>query len=392
MKVLVAHTYYRQRGGEDGSFEVERRLLVDHGHEMVSFVRQNDNLGAMTSVRAAAATIWNRAASHDLTEVLERERPDVVHFQNTFPLLSPAIYRAARAGGAAVVETLRNYRITCVNGLLYRDGRVCELCLGRRFAVHGVRYGCYRDDRAASAVVATMNLTHHLVGTWQDAVDRYIVLSDFARDKLRSVLPVDKLAVKPNFLHPDPGPARGTGGYAIFVGRLSEEKGVRTLLRAWERLTDEVPLVIVGDGDLEDEVRTAADRSRGTVRFVGRLSTEEVLEQVGAASFLVFPSQWYEGMPRTIIEAFARGTPVIASRLGTPGDMVDDGVTGRLVEPGSVQDLTRAVQELARDREGLRGMRERARDAFVERYSADRNHDRLVEIYQQAIASRAADG
>lgn len=390
--MLVAHTYYRQRGGEDGSFEIERALLEDRGHEVMSFTRSNEALAGMNRVQAAAATIWNRRIGKEIAGVVDRFGPDVVHFQNTFPLFSPAAYRAARSRGAAVVETLRNYRISCVNGLLFRDGEVCELCLGKPVAVHGIRHACYRDDRPASAVVAAMNGVHHAAGTWRHAVDRYIVLSDFAREKLRTVLPVEKLSVKPNFLHPDPGPGDGSGAYAVFVGRLTEEKGVRILLEAWSQIDDAIPLVIIGDGELENSVRASAEASQGRVRFMGRLDQASVLEVVGDAGLLVFPSRWYEGMPRTIIEAFARGTPVVASRLGTPADMVDEGYTGRLVQPGSAVHLAEVVTDLIRSPALLRSMRTNARAVFMKRYSADRNHDRLMQIYEAAIEERTAHG
>jgi glycosyltransferase involved in cell wall biosynthesis len=311
-----------------------------------------------------------------------------MHCTNTFPLMSPSVYQAARAEGVPVVQSLRNYRLLCPGALFLRDGKVCEDCLGKAFAWPGVRHGCYRQSRAASAVVAGMTAVHRLIGTWHRGVDVYFTPSEFARQKhIEGGLPADRILVKPNFIDPDPGPGTGRGGFALFVGRLSPEKGVDTLLRAWERLGPKYPLKIVGDGPLAESVRAHA-ATRGHLDWSGHLDHDAVLDLVGEAACLLVPSLWYETFGRTIIEAYARGTPVIASRLGAMSELVDDGRTGLLVEPGNPDALAEAVRTVTADPLRREGMRQASRREYQEKYTGERNHTLLTEIYTAAVRRR----
>ena len=323
MKVLLAHNYYQQAGGEDQVFADEGWLLESNGHQVLRYTVHNDQIKQGGQLSLAVKTIWNRSTYAELRELFRREQPAVVHFQNTFPLISPAAYYAARAEGVAVVQEIPNYRLLCPNAQLMRDGRVCEDCVGKLFAWPGVVHKCYRNSRGVTGVVAAMLSIHKIAGTWTGAVDTYIALTQFTRGKLiQGGLPAEKIEVKGNFLHPDPGPGTGDGGYAVFVGRLSPEKGVRTLLAAWELLGGRIPLKILGDGPLASDVRDAAARISG-IEWLGRRPLNEVLDIVGRAAMLVFPSQWYEGQPKTIIEALAKGTPVVG--LAPWGDAGDAG-------------------------------------------------------------------
>lgn len=383
----MAHAYYRQPGGEDLSFASERDLLRSAGHEVLTYTVDNEDLERMSPVRAAGKTIWNRQIARELSQLVERMRPEVVHFQNTFPTLSPAVFAAVSGKGVAVVESLRNFRVTCANGMFFRDGQICELCLGRTFPIHGVRYACYRDDRRASLVVGTMIASHHAVGTWRRAVDRYIVLTDLAFAKLRTVLPEELLTVKSNFVYPDPGPGSGAGSYVAFAGRLSPEKGIATLLEAWRSAGELPELRIMGSGPLEDAVRDAA-AVVPRVRYLGQVSPERVRKEVGDASALVFPSECYEGQPRVLLESFALGTPVVAAGVGAGLDLVGDGATGRTFAPGRPDGLVRVTQELLADRAALGALRVSTRRIFAERFTAERNLQRLLAIYGEAIAAR----
>lgn len=238
----------------------------------------------------------------------------------------------------------------------------------------------------ASGVVAAMLTTHRALGTWARGVDVYIALTEFARRKfMEGGLPAEKIVVKPNFVHPDPGPGEGKGGYALFVGRLSPEKGVRTLLRAWERLKG-IPLKIVGDGPLQAEME---DLVRGGglegVEMLGRRPREEVLGLMREAGVLVFPSECYENFPMTVAEAFACGLPVVASRLGAMAGIVEDGRTGLLFAPGDAEDLAAKVAWLFSHPEELARMRREARAEYEAKYTAERNYQLLMEIYGQAL-------
>jgi glycosyltransferase involved in cell wall biosynthesis len=389
MKILQCHNYYQYAGGEDQVFAAERWLLESRGHAVVAYTKHNDAIGAMSRWDAAKATFYNRAVYAELRELIRRERPNVMHCTNIFPLISPAAYDAAHDEGVPVVQSLHNYRLLCPKALLMRDGSVCEKCLPTRTFWPGVLHGCYRDDRKATAVVAGMLSAHWARGTWTGRVDRYIALSEFSRRKfIAGGLPAEKITVKPNFVEHDPGVGGGAGGYAIFVGRLSPEKGVQTLLDAWRRIGTEIPLRIVGDGPLVEQVRTAA-QGHPLIEYLGRRSHAEVLDLVGAARLLVFPSTCYETFGLSIVEAFARGTPVVASRHGSMAELVEDRRTGTLFPPGSADALAAAVQRLWHSPQ-LSAMRQAAREEFTAKYTPERNYEMLLDVYRGVTGLPAA--
>jgi glycosyltransferase involved in cell wall biosynthesis len=388
MKILACHNYYQQPGGEDLSFEAEVGLLESRGHEVVRFIRDNDDIKWTNGWKAAAATLWNRQTYRDVRELIRREHPDVMHCTNIFPLISPAAYASAQAEGVPVVQTLGNYRMFCSNALLMRDNRICEDCLGKRLAWPAVVHACYRESRVASTVVVAMQAFHRARQTWDRDVDCYVALTEFSRRKYAdNGLPATKIAVKPNFVFPDPGPGEGRGSYAIFVGRLSPEKGIDTLLSAWQLLKRPVPLKIVGDGPLADRVRAAAQQNP-SIEWLGHCPVEQLLSLVGDATCLVMPSICYEGFPRTIAEAYSRGTPVIASRLGAMAEIIRDGRTGRLFTAGDPRQLAELLDALFSDSHALIGMRHPARSEYEDHYTADANYKMLIGIYRKVIGER----
>lgn len=392
MKILLCHNHYQQRGGEDLSFAAEAQLLESRGHQVTRFTMHNNAIEEMSRWQAARRTFWNPGSLAELRRIIRKVQPEVMHCTNTFPLMSPSVYQAARAEGVPVVQSLRNYRLLCPGALFLRDGKVCEDCLGKAFAWPGVKHGCYRQSRAASAVVAGMTAVHRLIGTWRRDVDLYFTPSEFARRKhIEGGLPADRILVKPNFIDPDPGPGTGRGGFALFVGRLSPEKGIDTLLRAWDQLGSDYHLKIVGDGPLADSVRAQA-ATRAHVEWSGHLGHDAVLDLVGEAECLLVPSVWYETFGRTIIEAYARGTPVIASRLGAMSELVDDGRTGLLVEPGNPGALAEAMRTMKADPLRRERMRQEARREYREKYTGERNHTLLTEIYRAAVKRRRTKG
>jgi len=383
MKLLLLHTYYQLSGGEDSVFEAEMSLLQNIGHAVLPLTFYNEDLVSFPSWQQAQLTLWNQEAYRRMRHTIRDYKPDLLHTHNTFPLASPAVIRAAKAEGIPVVMTLHNYRLLCVNALFFRRGWVCEDCLGR-IPWRGVLHGCYRDSRPASAVVAAMLTLHRALGTW-NMVDRFIALTEFARQKfIEGGFPPEKISVKPNFVHPDPGPGEGRGGYALFVGRLSPEKGLGTLLMAWERLGGKAPLKIVGDGPLAPEVQEAQKRIPG-VEWLGRKAPEEVYALMGEASFLVFPSEWYEGFPKVLAEAFAKGLPVLASALGSQGSIVDHGRTGLHFRPGDPEDLAAKVEWLLAHPNELARMRKEARAEYEAKYTAEENYRQLMAIYQTVL-------
>jgi glycosyltransferase involved in cell wall biosynthesis len=386
MKVLMVHNYYRQKGGEDEVFAAESRLLESRGHQVVCHTVHNDAIAPTGRLRLAAGTVWSQSSYSVIRSLIRRERPDLVHFYNTFPLLSPAVYYAARAEGRAVVQSLHNYRLMCANGEFFRDGHPCEDCLGRPLALDGIIHRCYRGDRGASAAVTAMRVVHRLLGTWSDLVDVYLAgVTEWSRAKfLRSGIPDAKLVTKPNFTFPDPGPGTGRGRYAIFIGRLVPQKGVATLLGAWQRIGDRMALRILGRGPLEaDVIRAAAGNP--AIRFLGHRPLQEMYAELKEASFLVFPSHWYEALPRTIVDSFAVGTPVLASGLGAMASLIDHGRTGLHFQPGGADDLAAKVLWMVEHPEELGRMRAQARREYELHYTADRNYTCLMEAYAMAM-------
>jgi glycosyltransferase involved in cell wall biosynthesis len=385
MRILAVHNYYQQPGGEEQIFDTETNLLESCGHEMLRYTLDNDQIVGMKPLALAKNTMWNSSVYQDLRSLIRREKPQVAHFHNTFPLISPAAYYAARDEGVAVVQTLHNYRLLCPNALFFREGRICEDCLGKPLPLPGVVHGCYRDSHNASAMVAGMMSFHSLLGTWQNVVDVFIAYSQFAMDKfVQGGLPAKKILFKTNFLHPVPEVGEGKGGYALFVGRLSVEKGLGVMLEAWRQLGGKIPLKILGDGPMAGLV-TEAMQEMPEIEWLGRRSLEEVYEVVGDAAFLVFPSEWYETFGRVAIEAFAKGTPVVASRIGAIAELIDHERTGLLFEPSNPADLAAKIHWLLAHPQELRQMRQEARSEFEAKYTTADNYKRLIEIYQTAL-------
>ena len=386
MKILLVHNHYQQPGGEDAVFWAEVELLRNRGHEVITFVENNARLNGMNPMKAATNAIWSRESLVRLRTIIQEHRPDVAHFHNTFLMISPAAYYACKEAGVPVVQTLHNYRLICPGALLMRNGRVCEDCIGTAVPWPGVVHGCWRGSKAQTGVVAAMLAVHRLLGTWSDKVDLYIALTEFARQKfIEGGLPAEKIVVKPNFVHPDPGLGEHRGDFALFVGRLSQEKGVRTLLAAWRKLKG-IPLKIAGDGPLMEEVQGVIVREGlDDVELLGRQSRAEVLKLMQQAQVLVFPSEWYEGFPMTLAEAFACGLPVVASRLGAMAEIVEDRRTGLLFEPGDAEDLAAKVEWAWSHPRKMAEMGREARQEYERKYTAERNYEMSMEIYRQAI-------
>lgn len=397
MRILLLHNRYQQPGGEDSAFEAEKRLLLDAGHRVVEYSRHNDEIasyGLWQKATLAPRTLWAWDSYREVRALLDREKPDIAHFHNIFPLISPAAYDACRGANVPVIQSLHNYRLLCPSAVLMRAGRVCEDCLGQGFPGPGLLHACYRGSRTASVAVAAMLGAHKVFRTWTEKADVLVALTEFARQKfIEGGLPARKIVVKPNFVYPDPWNLKrdwptanrksAVEPYALFVGRLSPEKGLRTLVAAWKRLNISIPLRIVGDGPLRCELAAAVNGSK-SVSFEGHLPRDKVLEALVGARFLVFPSEWYEGLPLTIVEAFACGVPVIASRLGTMAEIVEDGETGLQFTPGDPENLAAKVEWAWTHPRAMEEMGRAARAEYEAKYTAKRNYQMLIGIYRKA--------
>jgi glycosyltransferase involved in cell wall biosynthesis len=389
LNIISVHNRYLMAGGEDQVFESEARLLRERGHNVTQVEEQNAYPDSVaTKIGMAVECVWSRKWHREFRERLQRERPDVVHIHNLFPRISPSIYYACRREGVPVVQTLHNYRLLCAGAELYRDGKVCEECLDHG-VMRGIRYGCYQGSKLGTAVLTIMVDVHRRARTWTNMVDCYIALTEFSRNKFISGgLPADRIRVKPNFVLPDPGMKSGAGDYALFVGRMVKSKGVPSMLEAWEKLSA-VPLHIVGDGPCKEQIESAQQAGKlSSVTYRGRLPRAETLAVMKKARFLVFPSEWYEGFPVTIAEAFACGVPVVASRLGAMEEIIADGVTGLHFEAGNVEDLRRKVEWAWEHPIEMQEMGRRARREFERKYMAEQNIRMLEEAYEFAMASR----
>jgi glycosyltransferase involved in cell wall biosynthesis len=392
MKILLIHNYYQQSGGEDRVFQAEKQLLIDSKHDVITYERNNqeiENYNSLKRISLVGNTIWSLDSQRKIERLLETHHPDIVHFHNTFPLISPSAYYSCHRYGAGIVQTLHNFRYLCMNALFYRDGHICEDCLGRTPPWPSIVHACYRNSRIQTAATSVMVTTHRVIRTFQKKVDQFIALSNFSREKfIQGGLPPEKIIVKPNFVYPDPGAKVGNGEYLLFVGRLSPEKGIMTLLRAILK-NPEIPVRVVGDGPLLEAARKFVEREYlQHVMFLGRLGKEETIWQMKQARALVFPSECYENFPLVIVEAFACGLPVIATRLGGTQELVKDGRTGLQFEAAHSEELASHLVSLWLRPEQATMMGREARKEYETRYTATRNLELIMQVYQNVVNRR----
>ena len=395
MKILLVHNYYQQRGGEDVVYEQERKLLESHGHQVVAYERNNSELlhhSVLERLVTPIKTIWARDTYHEILELVRKERPQIAHVHNTFVQISPAVFAACREEGVPVVQTLHNFRLMCPAATLFRDGKVCEDCLESGLW-QGVRHACYRGSFAATAATALMLTVHRTARTWSNGVTGYIALTEFSKRKFVGAgLPREKIHVKPNFVAPDPGPKEEFGDRAVYAGRLSPEKGVKTLLQAWRQLRISIPLQIIGEGPLRRELEQMVSESNLTnVVFTGRLSSNETRSRIRNARLLVLPSECYENFPMTVVEAFACGTPVVCSRLGAMQEIVNDRSNGLHFAPGKAEDLARTLEWAWSNPRRLQALGKAARRDYEQKYTAEHNYSELMAIYERVMGLPIGD-
>ncbi len=388
MRILSLHNYYLQAGGEDSVFRLEAELLRQHGHEVIEYLEDNRRIAGMSKISVALQTTWSWESYRRVKHVITQEAPDVAHFHNFFPLISPSAYYACREMGVPVVQNLDNQRLICPASTFYRDEQLCLDCLSKIPAWPGIRHACYHESRMHTAVVAAMAAFHTWRRTWQDVVNVYINSTNFYRQiYIKAGFPPEKLVVKPHFIMPPAVPAasEAEGDYALFIGRLEAVKGVRTLVAAWKQL--DIPLKIRGSGDLEDETRAFIQAQNLTsVEIVERMDGEAFSELVGNACFLVLPSEgYYETFGMVIIEAYARGVPVLVAGIGVMPEMVRDGQTGLLFTPGDAHDLAKKAQWLWDNAQATSRLGAQALDFYRERFSPEKAYDSLMQIYRMAM-------
>jgi glycosyltransferase involved in cell wall biosynthesis len=387
VKVLVVHNRYRseQPSGENNVVDAEVTLLAEGGHKVSLFERRSDDIAAMPLPRKAAVPLmvpWNPAVRKELAARLRASRPDVVHIHNTFPLLSPSVVAACADAGVPAVATLHNYTMVCPPGTLHRDGRICTECVGGS-PLPAVKHGCYRGSSAATVPMAASMVANRR--RWWTGVSRFFCISAAQRDLLVSAgMPGERMAVKHNFVT-DPGVRRtGDGSHVLFLGRITEEKGVGLLMRAWDRLGGAlgVPLVIAGTGPMQDEVAAWA-AGRPDVSYVGLRNKAECRALTADAVAVVAPSTWLEAFGLVVVEAMAAGVPTVAAAHGAFPELVDDGVTGLLHVPNDPASLADRLRAVAGDRN--RDMGDAARVRYEKDFTPAVGLDRLIAGYEAAI-------
>ncbi len=411
MKILFIHNYYQYAGGEDNVVAAELKLLAAHGHQVELWSVDNKDLpsGLRGKISTALNTTYSSSSKTTALSKLQAFKPDVVHVHNFFPLLSPSIYDACLELNIPVVQTLHNYRLMCPGAMLMRNGKICEQCVtGSPY--QAVLHGCYKGSKLGSFVVAHMVATHRKLGTWQHKVSRFIALTEFAKAKfIEAGFPADKIVVKPNFVNDpfidSPPVARVTPPFGLFVGRLSTEKGLHTLLKAWALLeqlkelkTDSavydvsgvyhepkqdnsaILLKVAGTGPLAELLD-----NQPNVQALGLQSPAEISLLMQQATILIFPSIWYEPFGLVLIEALAHGLPVVASNLGSMPNIIEDGKSGLLFEPANAKDLATKLKWLLDNPDECARLGANARQVYLDKYTADKNVKQLLGVYQSSL-------
>ena len=389
MKILLVHNYYQIPGGEDVVFRQERDLLLSHGHEVFTYERNNADIvdhNLLGQVRLAFSTIGSMRSYQEMTSILQHKKPDIVHFHNTFPLISPLAYHTVKRQGIPVIQTLHNYRLLCLNAILYRNGSPCEACMAYPVPWPGIKRGCYHESVKASSVVASMLVLHRALRTWQKDVDQFIALTYFARNLfIRGGLPQEKITVKPNFVNIQPDLDHADGRYAVFIGRLVPGKGIHMLVKAWQNLP-EIPLKIIGDGPLFDDVQKEVKRAGiKHLQILGRLPHKDIFPLLKHASFIVFPSSLYESFGLVILEAFASGKAVICANIGGIPEIVTDRYNGLLFQPGNSNDLATTARWAWNNPQEIERMGKNAETTFLQKYTPEANYQQLMKIYQSCL-------
>lgn len=386
MRILQLHNDHEAHGGAPEVMEHEAGLLRGAGHEVRQY--RVPPASGLNPVQAATKAVWNVRATRDVAAVIGEFRPDVVHVHTPFPVMSPAVFRTAKGLGVPTVTTLHSYRWSCVAATCFRDGHVCEDCVGSRLKLPGIRHRCYHGSLAGSAALTTSLLVHRALGTQQHKVDRWISLTGFGKRLLeRDGLPADKIVVKPNSMA-DPGEPTGPDlerPYVALAARLVDVKGVETLLRAWPRVSPGITLKIAGDGALRPAVEAAA-AADPSVEYVGWLGEAEVGDLMRDALAMIVPSEWYEGLPLVVLRSLSYGTPLVVSDLENICEDVVGDDTGVAFATGDAAALAAVLCTVVDDRAGWLARRSRARASYLARYTPEVDLARLEEIYRDVLA------
>jgi glycosyltransferase involved in cell wall biosynthesis len=383
MKILIGHNYYQNPGGEDGVFRSEIAMLKNFGHEVVTYERHNDEIkpGISSRISHAASLRFSKNSYDQMRSLIRSFKPDVAHFHNTFFVMTPSVLYACKDEGVPVLVSLHNFRLMCINGLFFRDNKPCEDCL-HGSSISGIVHKCYQHSFVLSALATDMMSYHWRRKTWMDIVDHFVVATEFTKKKhIEAGIPSAKITVLPNFVE-NPFGVQAKGRYALYAGRLRQEKGIDILIKAWRHIKD-FPLYIAGQGPMQKEIEAyIKDHGLTHVKMLGFLENDDYLKVVSQARFLIVPSICYENFPRVVTEAFACGVPVLANRLGTMEEVVEDGSTGLLFDNSDPQDLAAKAMAMISDDNKYAQLCSNSRRVYDLKYTAARHYEGLMKIYQ----------
>ena len=384
MKVLIVHNFYKVRAGEFSVLKNEIKLLKDNGNEVITFYKDNKNIKSFYSkVIYFLRIVYSKNIFKEFDYYLKQNKPDVIHVHNFFPIMTPAIFFAAKKNNIPIVHTLHNYRLICPTATLMHNNRIYEKSIiNSPFST--IIDKVYRNSYLGTFALARMISYHKKYNTWDTQVDKFIALTNFSKSKfIDANFLSDKIEIKSNFVFDMYDPDSDKKEYALFVGRISEEKGIRYLIKAWKKI--DYKLIIAGTGPLENFVKSQLNEK---IIFLGKQNKEEIRSLMNAASFLVIPSIWYEGFPMVILEAYSAGLPVLGSRIGSIEEVVLDNITGLHFEPNQSRDIVKKVNTIIKDRELLKKISKNARKEYLEKYTPSKNYDILKNIYNSVIQSK----
>jgi len=388
LKILMIHNQYIYKGGEDSVFDSEYNLLKEYGHDVEVLMFDNKKIISLKDkLLAGVMTFFNIKSAKLLKKKILEFHPDAIHVHNFFPLASPSIFFIAQRFHVPVIMTLHNYRLLCPSAILYRNNSVCELCIKKKFALNGVLNGCYRDSKIQTFLLATMSLIHIISKTWKRKITRYIALTNFEKRKFLDSslhLTSEQIMVKPNFVE-EYGYELDKKDYFIYIGRLSEEKGIETILKAFEN--SNLTLYILGTGPLEEKVKDSTN-THHNILWLGFQYKEEVIKKLKGAKALVFGSVCYETFGMTIIEAFSTATPVICSDSGAPAELVQHGINGLHFQTGNSVDLSEKIAWINNHPDQHQVMCTNARNEYEAKYTGEQNYTMMMTIYKEAILEK----
>ena len=389
MYILQIHNSYQTPGGEDKVVNAEKELLEANGHRVIQYYRHNNEIkdyGFFQKIRFFVETIYSQRTCRELDKLIEKQKPDIAHIHNVFPLISPSVYYCLKRHNIPVVQTVHNYRFLCPNSLFYTRNAICEKCKAGN-TMHCFLNKCYKNNFLLSGLYALTFWIHGKVKTFQNKIDIFIALSYFSKDKLtEGCFPKEKIEIEGNFLSQNKTePDYDKEDYAIFMGRLSNEKGLITLLNAFRKM-NKIKLKIAGKGGLEKELKMYTIKNNiSCVEFLGFISGSERLELLQKARFSLIPSQCYDNFPTSALESFSVGTPVIASRIGGLPELIEEGKNGFLFESGDPDDLAEKISYLYENPDKTLEMGKYAHKCIDEKYGHQKHYERLMEIYEKAI-------